>query len=195
MSPEHAVKIWKPLYLHFTKDKYDVFEDKCRCTNSEIDKHKKKLVLFSKLFEKDLDASFFLISNYINNDFTIPFQIDKSKFEIYTDWIKRRESLSYIFEKEFSYYVENYTDKDLEVKFASDSPILRDYLSGKLSAETLILMDLYHKPFIDKWSDKDVLNIVAQRFFVLKKYRRFVRHDKKKIQKIILDKKDSNDSK
>lgn len=185
MTPERAVRVWKPLYLHFTQEKYDVFSDGCKYTDKEIDKHKKKLILFSKLFDKDLDASFFLVANYINNDFTTPFQIDKSKFEVYTDWIRRRESLTYNFEKEFNYFIDNYTEKDLDVKYASDSPMLNDYLSNKISAETLILMDLYYKPFIDRWSDKDILNIVAQRFFILKKYRRFVRHDKKKIQNII----------
>lgn len=194
MSPEHAVKVWKPLYLHFTQDKYDAFSDKCRYTDKEVEKHKKKLYLFSKLFDKDLDASFFIVANYVNNDFTIPFQIDNSKFVIFTDWIKRRESLTYTFEKEFNYFMDNYDVRDLEVKYASDSPIFKDYLSKKISAETLILMDLYYKPFINKWSEKDILNIVAQRFFILKKYRRFVKHDKNKIQKIITDIKDKNGS-
>jgi hypothetical protein len=187
MTPDTAVRVWKPLYLHFTQDKFDAFTDKCRITDKELDKHKKRLILFSKCFEKDIDGSFFLISNYINNDFTTPFEIDKSKFEIYTDWIRRRESISYVFEKEFRYFKDNYTDNELEVNYASDSKILKDYLSGKLSAETLILMDKYHKSFIDRWSERDMINIVSQRFFILKKYRRFVKHDKDKIQKIILN--------
>lgn len=187
MTPERAVRVWKPLYLHFTQEKYDVFSDGCKYTDKELEKNKKKLLLFSKLFDKDIDASFFLISNYLVNDFTTPFQIDQSKFAIYTDWIRRRESLTYNFEKEFSYFKDNYTEKDLDVKYASDSKILNDYLSNKISAETLILLDLYYKSFIDRWNDKDILNIIAHRFFILKKYRRFVKHDKNKIQQIILN--------
>ena len=59
----------------------------------------------------------------------------------YTDWKKRTQSLSYIFKEE----VENIFDsKDIDKVFVSKKGhplILKSYLSGDTSIETMVILD------------------------------------------------------
>lgn len=186
MSPERAVEVWKPLYLHFTTV-YDVFHNssKVKITNQEYETKSKQLIKFSKVFNKDLDGSLFLIANYIENNFSVPFEITKDDLDIFISWKGRRESISYKFSSELQFVLDNFSNKDFSTKYAHDSDLFKSYLSGKISHETLVLLDKYFIPFLADWNNKDSMNLFSDKVFRLIKYRPFVRHDKDKITEII----------
>ena len=132
---------------HFTKDKYDYHKycGKSRATAQSFYKRKDRF-WFEKLArnKKDKEVEEFFISNFITCT-------DPSKLWIgemiregedrYTDWKKRTQSLSYIFKEE----VENIFDsKDIDKVFVSKKGhplILKSYLSGDTSIETMVILD------------------------------------------------------
>lgn len=186
MHPERSVEVWKPLYLHFTSN-YNVFKHNARVkiTPEEYELKSKQLVKFSKVFNKDLDGSFFLIANYIEGNFSVPFDITKDDLDTFITWKGRRESISYLFQSEFRFIQNNFSNKDFSTKYPQDSNLFKTYLSGKVSHETLVLLDKYHIPFLDEWNNKDTINLFKDKIFRLIKYIPFVKHDQEKIQTII----------
>jgi|TARA_Y100000996_G_C22368309_1_gene579944 hypothetical protein len=147
MMPFDAYKCYLSMKNHFTKDKYDYHKycGKSRATVQSFYKRKDRF-WFEKLArnKKDKEVEEFFISNFITCT-------DPSKLWIgemiregedrYTDWKKRTQSLSYIFKEE----VENIFDsKDIDKVFVSKKGhplILKSYLSGDTSIETMVILD------------------------------------------------------
>ena len=145
--PFDAYKQYLSLKNHFTKEKYDYHKycGKSRATVQSFYKRKDRF-WFEKLArnKKDKEVEEFFISNFITCT-------DPSKLWIgemiregedrYTDWKKRTQSLSYIFKEE----VENIFDsKDIDKVFVSKKGhplILKSYLSGDTSIETMVILD------------------------------------------------------
>ena len=145
--PFDAYKCYLSMKNHFTKDKYDYHKycGKSRATVQSFYKRKDRF-WFEKLArnKKDKEVEEFFISNFITCT-------DPSKLWIgemiregedrYTDWKKRTQSLSYIFKEE----VENIFDsKDIDKVFVSKKGhplILKSYLSGDTSIETMVILD------------------------------------------------------
>ena len=147
MMPFDAYKCYLSMKNHFTKDKYEYHKycGKSRATVQSFYKRKDRF-WFEKLArnKKDKEVEEFFISNFITCT-------DPSKLWIgemiregedrYTDWKKRTQSLSYIFKEE----VENIFDsKDIDKVFVSKKGhplILKSYLSGDTSIETMVILD------------------------------------------------------
>ena len=81
LSTEKVVKIWKPLYLHFTTKKYDCIssKNKVKYSKEEIEKRSKQLIKFANLFDNTQEAACFLVANYVDGHFDVPFIIIKDK--------------------------------------------------------------------------------------------------------------------
>ena len=145
--PFDAYKQYLSLKNHFTKEKYDYHKycGKSRATVQSFYKRKDRF-WFEKLArnKSDQEVVEFFVSNFITCT-------DPSKLWIgemiregedrYTDWKKRTQSLSYIFKEE----VENIFDsKDIDKVFVSKKGhplILKSYLSGDTSIETMVILD------------------------------------------------------
>ena len=183
---------------HFTKDKYDYHKycGKSRATVQSFYKRKDRF-WFEKLArnKKDKEVEEFFISNFITCT-------DPSKLWIgemiregedrYTDWKKRTQSLSYIFKEE----VENIFDsKDIDKVFVSKKGhplILKSYLSGDTSIETMVILDKifgFRQEF-DKNIQDPVWETVSLR---MRKYSPFLHIDvfryKKVLKNVVLGKK------
>ncbi len=186
MNQEQAVKVWKPLYVHFTSS-YNVFESGgiIKYGKTELEDKGRQLIKFSKLFDKDIEGSFFLIANFIENNFEVPWNIDQNSIDIYLKWKGRRESISYIFNNDMQFVSQNLSDKDFLTVYPHESNLFKNYLNRKITPESIILLDKYYIPFLDKWCLKSQSNLMHPRAFLLLKYKKFVKHDELKIKSII----------
>jgi len=198
MMPFDAYKCYLSMKNHFTKDKYDYHKycGKSRATVQSFYKRKDRF-WFEKLArnKKDKEVEEFFISNFITCT-------DPSKLWIgemiregedrYTDWKKRTQSLSYIFKEE----VENIFDsKDIDRVFVSKKGhplILKSYLSGDTSIETMVILDKifgFRQEF-DKNIQDPVWETVSLR---MRKYSPFLHIDvfryKKVLKNVVLGKK------
>ena len=194
--PFDAYKCYLSMKNHFTKDKYDYHKycGKSRATVQSFYKRKDRF-WFEKLArnKKDKEVEEFFISNFITCT-------DPSKLWIgemiregedrYTDWKKRTQSLSYIFKEE----VENIFDsKDIDKVFVSKKGhplILKSYLSGDTSIETMVILDKifgFRQEF-DKNIQDPVWETVSLR---MRKYSPFLHIDvfryKKVLKSVVLE--------
>ncbi len=147
---------------HFTNRKYDFFKygGKSRATVSSFNKRKDKY-WFEKTSRKysDQEITDFLLSNFITTDAPQNLwigEIINSGERTYSDWMKRQQSLTYLFkEQSKELFYENEFDQIFNCS-KGHPPILKKYLGGDLSLETLTIYEkifLFRKNFDKKLTD------------------------------------------
>lgn len=184
------------LKLHFTKKSYDFFKfnGKTSVTLTSFQSRRDRHIFeqIAKRYKKEYPS--FLLSNYtqIHKSWIGDLMSDESK-NIYTEWLKRRQSLTQSFKDDVSVIVREMERNDLrfdDLFSASNShPILaRMYMSGIITAETIILMDSVLE-FLSHWQRKMENDFVwKDHAFLLDRYRPFVpKLEGEKIKQIILD--------
>ena len=190
MMPFDAYRCYLSLKNHFTKEKYDYHKycGKSRATVQSFYKRKDRF-WFEKLARQkdDKEVVDFFVSNFITCT-------DPSKLWIgemmregegrYTSWKKRNQSLAYIFTQEMEKAL---TDSDFDAiftKVGSHPPILKKYLAGDLSIETLVILDkvLGFRSNFDKRLQDPVWETVSLR---IRKYSPFLNIDVFRYKKIL----------
>lgn len=182
MAPFDAYKTYLALKNHFTKDNYDYFKyhGKVRANLQSFYKRKDRF-WFEKLSRNKTDQEVidFFISNFVRAD-------DPSSLWIgsiihdgdthYKEWQKRIQSLSYIFKEESEKLFKENKFEDIFDCSRSHPILLRMFLSGKISMETMVIYDrifLYGKNFDKKLKDP-VWETVSLK---MKKYSPFLNTD------------------
>ena len=195
VSPFETYQHYLSLKNHFTNPKYDFFKygAKTRASITSFNKRKDKY-WFEKTSRKysDKEVVDFLVSNFTATDNPQNLwigEIINSGERNYADWMKRQQSLTYLFKEQSN---ELLSENELETLFncTKGHPlILKKFLSGSVSLETLTIFDkVFHfsKNF-DKKLDDPVWETVSLK---LKKYSPFLNIDVfqyKKILRSIID--------
>ena len=194
VTPFETYQHYLSLKNHFTNPKYDFFKygAKTRASMTSFNKRKDKY-WFEKTSRKysDKEVVDFLVSNFVSTDNPQNLwigEIINSGERNYADWMKRQQSLTYLFKEQSS---ELLSENELETLFncTKGHPlILKKFLSGSVSLETLTIFDkVFHfsKNF-DKKLDDPVWETVSLK---LKKYSPFLNIDvfsyKKILRKIV----------
>ena len=179
MTPFETYQAYLGMKSHFTNPKYDFIKygGKSRATITSFNKRKDKY-WFEKTSRKysDQEVIDFLLSNFINA--TNPQnlwigEIINSGERTYSEWMKRQQSLTYLFTEQSS---ELLLEKNLDEVFncSKGHPIvLKKYLGGDISLETLAILEKvfsFQKRFDKKLTDP-VWETVSLK---LKKYLPFI---------------------
>ena len=162
VTPFETYRTYLSMKSHFTNPKYDFFKygGKSRATITAFNKRKDKY-WFEKTSRKysDQEVIDFLLSNFVNA--TNPQnlwigEIINSGETTYTQWKMRQQSLTYIF-KEQSENLLSETDLEKLFNCSKGHPILlKKYLGGEVSLETLTILEKvfsYKKDFDSKHTD------------------------------------------
>ena len=147
VTPYETYQTYLSMKSHFTNPKYDFFKygGKSRATVSSFNKRKDKY-WFEKTSRKYSDQEIldFLLSNFItaNNPQNLWIgEIINSGERNYSEWMRRQQSLTYLFKEQLE---ELLSEKKLDEVFdcSKGHPlILKKYLGGDLSLETLIILE------------------------------------------------------
>ena len=179
MTPFETYRTYLSMKSHFTNPKFDFFKygGKSRATMTSFNKRKDKY-WFEKTSRKytDQEVIDFLLSNFINasnpQNLWIG-EIINSGERTYSEWMKRQQSLTYLFTEQSS---ELLLEKNLDEVFncSKGHPIvLKKYLGGDISLETLAILEKvfsFQKRFDKKLTDP-VWETVSLK---LKKYLPFI---------------------
>lgn len=199
MVPFDAYKTYVAIKSHFTKSSYDYhkYQGKSRVTLQSFYKRNDRY-WFEKLSRQKEDKEIidFFVSNFVST--TDPNQLwmgnlIKEGEKVYKEWKKKIESLSYLFKQESEIiFSENNFDEVFLCKNGSHPPILKKFLSGKISLETLVIYDkifLFGNNF-DRQLKDPVWELVSLK---IKKYSAFLNIDvfryRKLLKEIILGEK------
>ena len=195
MMPFDAYRCYLSLKNHFTKDHYDYhkYRGKTRATVQAFYKRKDRF-WFEKFArsKNDKEVEDFFVSNFIYSTDPGTMWIGEMIKEgegRYTEWKKKVQSLSYIFKEEAENIFEEKKVDDVFNCSKGHPPILKSYLGGSTSLETIVICDIilgYGKDF-DKRLNDPVWETVSRK---VKKYKPFlninVPHYKKILKEVVI---------
>ena len=190
VTPFETYQHYLSLKNHFTNPKYDFFKygAKTRASVTSFNKRKDKY-WFEKTSRKYDDKQIvdFLVSNFTATDNPQNLwigEIINSGERTYAEWMKRQQSLTYLFKEQSN---ELLSENELESLFnctKGHPKILKEFLSGRLSLETFVIYDKifqFSKNFDKKLTDP-VWETVSLK---LKKYNPFLNIDVFQYKKIL----------
>lgn len=190
MDGYKAYRYYLAIKLHFTTEKFNVFENRgnvkgTRDTfNSRNDRY-----IFEKLatkYDSDREIIQFFVANFAYNGDTAIYEGREAE-ENFLTWNKRKQSITQIFIDDLATilnYIE--TNKGSVFEFENDKhpALLQLYMGGKVKIETLRIIDDI-SPFLDKWATNPTIHYVwADEMLRIKKLTGFVKYDRIKISKI-----------
>ena len=195
VTPFETYQHYLSLKNHFTNPKYDFFKygAKTRASITSFNKRRDKY-WFEKTSRKysDKEVVDFLVSNFVSADSPSNLwigQIINSGERTYQEWMRRQQSLTYLFKEQSNeFFLETKLEDALNCS-KGHPPVLKKFLSGQLSLETLTI---YEKIFhFSKDFDKKLLDPVWETVSLkIKKYIPFINIDVfsyKKILREIID--------
>ena len=196
MMPFDAYRCYLSLKNHFTKDHYDYhkYRGKTRATVQAFYKRKDRF-WFEKFARQknDKEVEEFFVSNFIYSTDPATMWIGEMIKEgegRYQEWKKKTQSLSYIFKEETESVFDNRKVDDVFNCSKGHPPILKSYLGGGTSLESMVIYDIilgYGKDF-DKRLNDPVWETVSRK---IKKYKPFlninVSHYKKILKEVVIN--------
>lgn len=182
MSAYNVYKTYLALRQHFTNPNYDYFRysGKVR-TNIDSFNKRRDRYFFEKLSRKKTQPEIinYFVSNFIQSSDPSKMWVGELKTngdENYLNWKTRTQSLSYRFKQELNSLTEKvHLYEALFSETSSHPVIIKQYLGGKISIETLVILDDLTS-FMKKLNVDDVVvSLVSHK---VKKYRPFLSYDK-----------------
>jgi len=186
-----AYMLFLALRTHFAKDNYDYFDmqGRFRASKDSYNKRTDK-ALFDKIARdhtaKELKDLF--ISNILNDRHYIAEFIDDQAELVHTDYTRRRQSLSYVCTNDLDRI---FNTHGIKKSFATSSnrypDIVTLFLRGNIALETLVILDDvtgFTKKFDIYYEDDVIWPKISRK---IRKYRPFLKYDKSKMRKIIVD--------
>lgn len=187
MTAFEAYVMFLALKQHFTSDyDYQKYRGKVRADPSKFEVKKDKY-LFQKL-AKRADPEMYIVANLIDRDVTWGGDLFGELAErAYTDWLKRKESLSYIFKQDIGKLNDDF-NSNFVVEEGQHPYLLKLYKRKLICIETLIILDDI-LGFMKHWN-KQINDSVIWPTIYRKclKYRPFLEYTKGKYRTILKEK-------
>jgi hypothetical protein len=193
MNPFEVYVTFLALKRHFSTPSYDYFKyhGKIKCSQETFKKSKDRL-FFERLSRKKKPKEIidFFVFNFVASDNPASLWIGdiiKNGEGIYTEGLRIRESLSYIFEQDLNKLCTLFDDNVI-VKNGQHPYLLKQYLRREISIETVIILnDLLG--FFNHWNKKIDDGVLWPTIYKkCMKYKPFFHYDMFKCRKILKDK-------
>lgn len=145
--------LYLALKQHFTVDKYDFFKynGKTKNVSKESFLSRRDRFQFEKLARKCDNPMIHMMVNFLQDKTWIGDMLDDEAFDATKRYVKKVQSMSYIFKNE----IEKYDNLKSLFKVEDNGypMILNEYMRGDISLETIIILDAFID-FITKFDAK-----------------------------------------
>ena len=180
MEPIDVYLMYCAMKAHFGNTDYDfiTYKGKSRVSRDSFYKRKDRFffVKLSRKYKEYDEIRDYFISNFIKDRNGY---ISSFNNENYENWKIRRYSFYGIFSEEIKPFVKEFNPL-FEVKKSEHPKLMKEFLGGRLSLETLIVLDELVK-FTKKWNQKLKDDIVwSDLKKIMNDYKRFLTIDKNK---------------
>lgn len=188
MTPFEVYKKYIALKNHFSKKSYDYFKYNGQVkANAQTFETRRDKYFFYKL-SKRKDIEEFLLANIIDGskDFWVGEIRDHVPEEVYRQWRKRKEALTYTFKEDLSRLKEEF-DENFRVEKYGHPHLLRLYLRKEVCIETMVILDMlvnYSEVWNKKLNEDLIWNDV---YHTMVKYRPFLSIDVDKFKAITIN--------
>ena len=189
MSPFETYQAYLGIKNHFSNPKYDYFKyKKTRATLTSFNKRKDKY-FFEKSSRKYSDKEIvdFLVSNFVATDNPQNIwigEIINSGERTYTEWMKRQQSLTYLFKEQSEQLLSETKLEDAFNCSKGHPPVLKKFLGGKISPEVLVIYDIIFQ-FGNVFDTKLMDPVWETVSLKIKKYKPFLNIDKFQYKKLL----------
>ena len=191
MTGFKAFRYYIALKLHFTKDKFNVFENKGHIKGSySAFEARNDKYLFEKLarkFPKDQDIIQFIVANLsIGND-NIIYGMEEAE-ENFIQWQKRKQSITHTFLNDINTIQlesekNNYNlDQIINCTLNQFPYIIKLYLGKLICMESIVILNDFI-PMIAKWKQEPSLILLENDILRIEKLKGFVKYNRDKIEK------------
>lgn len=184
-SGYNAYVSYLSLKLHFTQKDFNYFRSRSKASVKSFEKRRDKY-FFNKLAKNEKYEEI-LLSNFVERKTAwIGEILEEDSTQIYKKWLRKMESISYVFEQDV-----NKLDDTFAKNFAivDQHPlILKMYLQDEITFETLVILSTFIDDTIPKWDSQIKENYVWPEIKMkIIKYKPFLQEkiDKKKIIAIL----------
>ena len=188
-----AYRYYLALKLHFTSEKFNVFENRGNVKGSrEAFEARNDRYIFEKMARKignDRDIIQFFVANFAYGNESAIYAGQEADDNL-AEWNRRKQSITKIFIDDLASlltYVEINklpTSSIFDFNFNEYPAALKLFLGGKISIETLVIVnELDH--IVEHWLDNPTIqHIWSNELLRIKKLIGFVKYDKEKLRKI-----------
>ena len=191
VTPIDVYKTYLAFKNHFTKKSYNYFKygGKSKASVQAYNKRKDRY-FFERMSRKKTDEEIkdYFLANFVECDDPDRLwigEIISSGEDNLKSWMKRSQTMSYMFKTEVEVFVNKENFQQLfTIKGQSHPEVLKKYLQGALSIETMVILDIileYVKNF-DKKLEDPVWETVSLK---IKKYKPFLNINVNKYKSIL----------
>ena len=186
-----AYVMFLALRSHFANRGYDYFKYNGKM-NTKFDKfmERKDRYFFHKLSKKKDPEGYIIASLIENPNFWITDIINQEGEERYALWVKRRDSLTYMFKQDIGKIDISFNDA-LNVVDGQHPRLLEMLLEKDVSLETVIIINKLTE-VLSRWNKKINDPVIwPEKYNILKTYSKFLNIDDEKLKsfrKIVVDK-------
>lgn len=195
MDGYKAYRYYLAIKLHFTTDKFDVFQNRGNVKGTrEAFNARNDRYIFEKLAQKhpdDKEIIQFFVSNFAYGNDTAIYAGQEAE-DNFMQWNKRKQSITKIFVDDLATLLTHIETNRLKHSAIFDFteneyPVaLKMFVGGKIAIETLRIIDDF-SGIIEKWNQNlSVKYIWDNEMRRIKKLTGFVKYDKIKIEKIFV---------
>lgn len=186
MTPYEAYCLFLAIKMHFTNAQYDFFKYHGKVRSNIDSFHKRRDKYHFAKLAKHKDPTGYLVAQYVSGDFTgwVGDCITEEAERRYTEYLARRQSISYNFNIELERLSEDFLSH-FKVREGQHPSLLVLFKRGGISIETFTILN-NHLNFFEIWDKKidDTVLWPTIRDRCLK-YRPFLHYDKAKIKCIL----------
>jgi hypothetical protein len=187
LTPYDCYRTYLAVKNHFTKEKFDFFKSngKARASTDAFNKRKDKY-FFEKLahYRNDVEVTKYFLAYFLEDKSWVGDMVH-DKGEIYDNYMSKMYDLENTFREESSVLFESENlQKVFECKTGQHPPVLKKFLNGKISIETMVIYDkilMFCKDY-----DKTLLDPVWETVSLkIRKYKPFLNIDVFKYKTIL----------
>lgn len=186
MSAIDAYKLYNSLKLHFNTEQYDYFKYSGKTKSRFMPNN--QFHVFEKLYKKyNNDLETFYVANFLDNPKAYIFDLlSEEANERYVSFIKKNESLTYLFKQDIIFLLDINEDFNSIFLPSKDCPILmKEVLKERTNLETLLILNSILR-FFPSWNKAMKDNIIWDQFKIkCIKYFPFMKFDKDKMKTIL----------
>ena len=185
-----AYRYYLAIKLHFTTEKFNVFENRgnVKGTRDTFNARNDRYI-FEKLankYDTDREIIQFFVANFAYGSDTAIYE-GKEATDNFLLWNKRKQSITQVFIDDLTNIL-NYIESNKTSVFTFENDkypaLMQLYMGKKITIETLRIIDDIH-PFLETWSQQNSVKYMwGSELLRIKKLTGFVKYDRIKIEKI-----------
>ena len=198
ITPFDAYRIYEAVKLHFKSDTYNYFtyNGKVKVSQTGFDSRRDKVFfqMLAKKYKHREEYVRFLVANFLAAENTWSKDlISEQSSEIYRDYQRKMQSLSYKFEQDLELLfdfceTEKIHPNELFAVKNNSAPLLKLYQQGAIILETIIILDMIFG-FTNRWNKRMTDTIIWPKIErKMSKYRPFLSIDTDTYRKVIIKK-------